>query len=74
MGGPETSGTVRLAKLTRPDGRLLAVSSTGYQLQQNYALETTDWTSVATTPVQAGDKWPVPVLPPAGNRFHRLKE
>jgi hypothetical protein len=63
-----------LAKLTQPAGCLLAVSSTGNQLQQNSALETTNWTSVATSPVQAGDKWQVPVSPPVGNKFYRLKK
>lgn len=48
--------------------------SSGFQLQQNSALETTNWTGVATSPVQAGDQWQVPVSPPVGNKFYRLKK
>ena len=46
--------------------------STGFQLQQNGDLTTTNWTAVATSPVQVGDNWQVPVSPPAGNKFYRL--
>jgi hypothetical protein len=48
--------------------------SSGFQLQQNSAVETTNWTGVATSPVQVGDEWQVPVSPPAGNKFYRLKK
>jgi len=47
--------------------------STGFQLQQNGDLTTTNWTAVGTSPVHVGDNWQVPVSPPIGNRFYRLK-
>jgi len=48
--------------------------SSGFQLQQNSAVETINWTAVNTSPVQVGDEWQVLVSPPAGNKFCRLKK
>jgi hypothetical protein len=48
--------------------------SSGFQLQQNSAVETTNWTSVGASPEHVGDKWQVPVSPPVGNKFYRLKK
>lgn len=46
--------------------------STGFSLQQNSALGTTNWVSVTNSPVQVGAQLQVIVQPPAGNRFYRL--
>jgi hypothetical protein len=46
--------------------------STGFNLQQNPVLGTTNWTGVTNSPVQAGQLWQVIVPQPAGNRFYRL--
>jgi hypothetical protein len=47
--------------------------STGFSLQQNGDLSTTNWTGGGTSPVHVGNEWQVTVSPPAGNRFYRLK-
>ena len=46
--------------------------STGFNLQQNGVLGTTNWTSVTNAPAQNGQQWQVIVQPPSGNRFYRL--
>jgi hypothetical protein len=47
--------------------------STGFALQQNGVLATTNWTSVATNGMtQVGERWQLTVQPPSGNRFYRL--
>lgn len=46
--------------------------STGFNLQQNPVLGTTDWTSVTNAPAQVGQQWQVIVQRPSGNRFYRL--
>ena len=46
--------------------------STGFALQQNGAMGTTNWAGVTNVPVQNGQEWEVIVQPPAGNRFYRL--
>ena len=71
MGGPETAGTVRLAKQPSPMAVSWPYPSTGFQLQRNGNLTTTNWTGMATIPVQVGDKWRAPVSPPVGNKFYR---
>ena len=48
--------------------------SSGFQLQQNGDLTTTNWTAVGTLSEHVGDKWQVPVSPPVGNKFYRLKK
>jgi len=48
--------------------------STGFSLQQNSAVETANWTTVGASPEHVGDNWQVPVSPPAGNKFYRLKK
>jgi hypothetical protein len=49
-------------------------SSATFQLQENADLNTTNWVNVATPPVTAGGQKQVPVSPPRGNRFYRLKK
>ena len=46
--------------------------STGFALQQNGALDTTNWTSVTNLPAHVGDQSQVILPPPAGNRYYRL--
>jgi len=46
--------------------------STGFSLQQNSALGTTNWSSVTNSPVQVGQQLQVILQPVAGNRFYRL--
>ena len=46
--------------------------SSGFSLQQNGALSTTNWLVVTNTPTQVGQHWQVIVQPPTGNRFYRL--
>ena len=47
--------------------------STGFSLEQNAVLGTTNWVNVATTPAVVGSENQVIVSPPAGNHFYRLK-
>jgi hypothetical protein len=47
--------------------------STGFNLQQNLNLGTTNWTAVTNLPVITGGEKQVIVAPPAGNRYFRLK-
>jgi len=47
--------------------------STGFNLQQNLNLGTTNWTAVTNLPVVIGGEKQVIVAPPAGNRYFRLK-
>jgi hypothetical protein len=46
--------------------------STGFSLQQNGVLGTTNWVGVTNTPAHIGEQWQVIAHPPAGNRFYRL--
>jgi len=46
--------------------------STGFSLQQNGVLTTTNWISVTNAPVQVGERWQLIVQPSSGNRFLRL--
>lgn len=47
--------------------------STGFSLEQNAVLGTTNWVNIATTPAVVGSENQVIVSPPAGNHFYRLK-
>src|SRR6266404_3675149 len=47
--------------------------STGFNLQENSALGTTNWTAVSSGPATVGSEKQVIVSPPVGNRFYRLK-
>jgi len=46
--------------------------STGFSLQQNAALGTTNWASVTNAPAVIGSERQVIISPPVGNRFYRL--
>ena len=47
--------------------------STGFSLQQNGVLGTTNWVGVATNaPLQVGQQWQLTVQPQSGDRFYRL--
>jgi hypothetical protein len=46
--------------------------STGFNLQQNSILGTTNWAGVTNSPVQVGAQLQIIVQPPVGNRYYRL--
>jgi hypothetical protein len=46
--------------------------STGFGLQQNGAVGTTNWVGVTNVPAQVGQQLQVQLQRPAGNRFYRL--
>jgi hypothetical protein len=46
--------------------------STGFSLQQNGVLGTTNWVGVTNTLVHIEEQWQVITHPPAGNRYYRL--
>jgi len=48
--------------------------STGWTLQQDSSLNTTNWADVPTTPNDDGNTKSVTVALPLGNRFYRLKQ
>jgi hypothetical protein len=78
------SGTATLLMLSPPVLRVALTTTntlliawpaaaTGYALQQNPDLATTNWTSVTNTPDLVGDEYQV-ILPPAsGQGFYRLR-
>ena len=47
--------------------------STSFNLQQNAAVGTTNWTSVTNFQYTVGGEYQVIISPPTGNRFYRLK-
>jgi hypothetical protein len=47
--------------------------STGFSLQQNGVLGTTNWAAVTNTPVVVGGENQVIISPPTGNKYYRLK-
>jgi hypothetical protein len=47
--------------------------STGFSLQQNGALNTSNWLSVTNVPAMVGGENQVIVSPPIGKNFYRLK-
>lgn len=49
-------------------------SSTGYVLQQNSNLNTTNWVNVVQTPSNDGTNKTVLIPSPTGNMFYRLKK
>ncbi len=61
-------------QLTRSNGLLLSwpSPSTGFTLQQNANAATTNWTTVATAPIDDRTNKTVTINPQAGNRFFRL--
>jgi hypothetical protein len=61
--------------LTRTNAVVVAwpAPSTGFSLQQNAVLSTTNWTSVPNPVNVVGSENQVIVSPPTGNRFYRLK-
>ena len=48
--------------------------STGFTLQQNPSLATTNWVNATPLPTVVGSEKQVIASPPAGNRFYRLKK
>jgi len=67
---------VPLLTIARTTTNTVAVSwpspSTGFTLQQNTDLATTNWAPVGTTPADDGTTRTVIVNPPVGNKFYRL--
>lgn len=48
--------------------------ATGYVLQENHSLTTTNWTTVSNAPVVGGGEKRVTISSPLGNRFYRLSK
>ena len=71
----QTPGAPTLAMTASKTNAVISwsASATGYTLQQNSDLNTTNWTAVGQAPVGSGSELRVTVAPPAGNRFYRLK-
>jgi hypothetical protein len=46
---------------------------TGYTLQQNTDLATTNWMAVTNPPIAVNGQYQVTISPPVGNRYYRLK-
>jgi hypothetical protein len=73
----QTPGAPRLSVARTATNTVLIAwpdPSTGYGLQQNADLRTTNWLDVATPPVVVGGQKQVVVPAPSGNRFYRLKK
>jgi len=70
----QTNPLLRIV-LTRTNAIVVAwpAPSTGFSLQQNGVLGTTNWTSVPNPVNVVGSENQVIVSPPTGNRFYRLK-
>ncbi len=65
--------TLRIANtLTNSVLVLWPSPSTGWRLQQNTNIGTTNWTDVAQIPSDDGNTKSVAVSPPSGRRFYRL--
>ena len=73
----QTPGAPRLS-VTRPTISTVAVwwpsPSTGFGLQQNADVNTTNWVDMAQTPADNGTTKTVIVNPPVGNLFYRLRK
>ena len=66
-----------LLTITKSGGSVIVSwpsSSTGFVLQENMALGTTNWSNVLTVPSDNGTNKSVTVSPPIGNKFYRLKK
>ncbi len=74
----QTPGAPLLSVLLTPTNTVVVTwpsSSTGFKLQQNPAIETTNWNEVpGGTPPIVNGKFEYIVTTPAGNRFFRLKQ
>ncbi|MBE0544804.1 MAG: hypothetical protein IH623_25990 [Verrucomicrobia bacterium] len=72
----QTPGAPLLSIATTPTNTVVISwpsPSTGFVLQQNTNLASTNWTAVATPPTDDGSTRSVIVSPPVGNRFYRLQ-
>ena len=66
-----------LLTITKSGGNVIVSwpsSSTGFVLQENMALGTTNWSNVLTVPSDNGTNKSVTVSPPIGNKFYRLRK
>ncbi len=73
----QTAGAPQLRIfLTRTNTAVVAwpAPSTGFVLQQNAALGTTNWVNTPTSPIVVGDENQLIVSPPVGRLFYRLKQ
>jgi hypothetical protein len=72
----QTPGAPLLSILRNTGGVILSwpSPSTGYLLQKNTDLNTTNWVQVLTTPSDDGTNKTVTVTPAAGNWYFRLKK
>jgi hypothetical protein len=72
----QTPGAPLLSIATTPTNTVVISwpsPSTGFVLQQNTNLASTNWTAVATPPTDDGSTRSLIVSPPVGNRFYRLQ-
>ncbi len=46
----------------------------GFALQQNSNLNTTNWVTLTNTPIAVGSQYQVTIPPPTGNQFYRLMQ
>ena len=66
-----------LLSITRSNSNVIVfwpLPSTGFVLQENPVINTTNWTDVGTSPTTNGPNLQVLVPSPLGNRFYRLKK
>jgi N-acetylneuraminic acid mutarotase len=72
-----TPSPPRLALVLNGNNKLdvsWAFPSTGFGLEQNPALGGTNWRGLSNAPVHAGDRWHVPLQPPDGTGYYRLRK
>jgi hypothetical protein len=72
----QTPGSPLLRVALTPTNTVLIAwpaPSTGFSLQQNPTLATTNWFGVTNIPTVVGAENQVIIAPPTGNRFYRLK-
>ncbi len=72
----QTPGAPRLSMRLSPPGAVIIswpASSTGFELEENLDLRTTNWSKVLTTPVMVGEEKQIVVPGSIGNRLYRLR-
>ena len=65
-----------LLSFTRSNSNVIVfwpLPSTGFVLQENPVINSTNWTDVGTSPTTNGPNLQVVVTSPLGNRFYRLR-
>ena len=72
---PEPGPPGLAIELVSPSSALISwpAPSTGYVLQQNTSLTTTNWVAVTNPPMVVNGEMQITVSPTVGNRYYRLK-